>query len=103
MKIQQEYMTVDVIGLSVPVSGDGDVGGGEGLSLCLWYVPPLCCPEVVGQLCLFSWVPDVQVHEAAWQLPIHAWAVSRTGPLQDPRTGVFLVPRAILENSAVIH
>lgn len=94
---------MDVIGLSVPVSGDGDVGGGEGLSLCLWYVPPLCCPEVVGQLCLFSWVPDVQVHEAAWQLPIHAWAVSRTGPLQDPRTGVFLVPRAILENSVVIH
>lgn len=55
-------MSADVISLSVPVSGDRDVGGWEGLSLCLRYIPPLCRPEVVGQLCLFSWVPDVQVH-----------------------------------------
>ncbi len=95
-------MNVDVISLSVPVSGDRDVGGGEGLSLCLWYTPPLSCPEVVGQLCLFPWVPDVQVHEAAWQLPIYKRAVSRTGPLQDPSgTGVFLVPQASLEMKAV--
>lgn len=87
-----ECMTVDVRSLSLPVSGDRDVGGGEGFSLCLWYVLPLCCPEVVGQLCLFPWVSDVQVHEATWQLPIHARAVSRTGSLQDPsRTGLFLV------------
>lgn len=64
-------MSADVISLSVPVPGDRDVGGWEGLSLGLWYVPPLRCPEVVGQLCLFSWVPDVQVHEAACRLPIH--------------------------------
>lgn len=86
---------------SVPVSGDRDVGGGEELSLCLWYIPPLSSPEVAGQLCLFSWVPDIQVHEAAWQLPIHAWAVSRTSSLQDPsKTGVILVPQTILENKA---
>lgn len=86
-------MTVDVISLSVPVSGDRDVRRGEGFSLCLWCVLPLCCPEVVGQLCLFPWVSDVQVHEATWQLPIHARTVSRAGSLQDPsRTGVFLVP-----------
>lgn len=63
-------MTAAVISLSVPVSRDRDVGGGEGLSICRLYVSPLCCPEVVGQLCLFPWVPDVQVHEAAWQLPV---------------------------------
>lgn len=99
MKIQQGFMAVDVMSLSIPVSGDGDVGGREGLSLCQWYDPPLCCPEVVGQLGMFSWIPDVQVHEAAWELPIYAWAVSRAGPLQDPRgTSVFLVPQASLEN-----
>ncbi len=60
-------MTVDAISLSVPVSGDGDVGGVEGLSLCRLCIPPLCCPEVAHQLCLFPWVPGyVQVHEAAW-------------------------------------
>lgn len=71
MKTQQGLITADV-NLSVPVSRDGDVGRGERLSLCRWYVLPLCCPEVIGHLCLFPCVPDVQVHEAAWHLPIYA-------------------------------
>lgn len=58
-------------------------------------MPPLGYPEAVGQLCLFPWVPEVQVHGA-----VDAWAVSGTGPLQDPSgTGVFLVPGARLDNS----
>ena len=84
---------------SVPVSGDWDVGGGEGLSFCWWYVLHLCRPETVGQLCLFPKIADVQMHEADWQLPIYAWAVGGTGPLQDPSGAVvFLVPQASLEN-----
>lgn len=59
---QFSYKCVDIKCHSVPVSGHRDVGRGNGLSLCLWYVPPLCCPEVIGQLCLVSWVPYVQVH-----------------------------------------
>lgn len=57
-------------GLSIPVSGDRDVGGREGLFFCQWCIQPLCCPEAVDQLCLFPWVPDIQMHEAAWQLPV---------------------------------
>lgn len=65
---------------SIPVSGDRDVGG-EGLSLCLWYILSLCCPEAAGQLCLFPWVSDVQIQEAAWQRPGYTRTRSRTGPL----------------------
>lgn len=83
---------------SIPVSGDRDVGGGEGLSLCLWYILSLCCPEAAGQVCLFLWVSDVQIQEAAWQRPGYTRTRSRTGPLQDPRgTSVFLVPEATLQ------
>lgn len=87
----------NVISLSIPVSGHGDVGGREGLFLCQWCILPLCCPEAAAWLCLFSWVPDIQLHEATWQLPVYAWAASGTGPLQDPSiTGVSLVPQASL-------
>lgn len=73
------------------------MGGGEGLFFCQWCIRPLCCPEAVDQLCLFPWVPDIQMHEAAWQLPVYAGAVSGTGPLQDTSvTGVSLVPQAVL-------
>lgn len=83
----------------VPVSGDRDVGGEEGLFLCLWYIPPLCRLEADGQLSLFNWVLGLHLHEAVCQLSIHAWAASWTGPLQDPRrTGVILVPQNILIN-----
>lgn len=85
----------------LPVSGDWDVGGGKGLYLCLWDILPLCWPEAIGQLCLFSWVSDVQTYGAAWQLPAHAKAEGRTGPLQDPSgTNVFLVSDDCLENEA---
>lgn len=51
---------------TVPVSRDRDVGGGMGLSFsCRWYVLHLCCPEAVCQLCMFPWVADVKMHEAA--------------------------------------
>lgn len=83
----------------VPVSGDRDVGGEEGLSFCLWYIPPLGCLEADGQFALFNWVLGIQLHEATRQLSIHAWAASWTGPLQDPwGTGVLLLPQNILVN-----
>lgn len=92
-------MTFNVFHLSIPVSGDRDVGGWEGLFFCHCSIWPLYCPEAVDQICLFPWVPDIQMHEAAWQLPVYAWAVSGTGPLQDPRvTGISLVPDAILKD-----
>lgn len=75
------------------------MGGGEELSFCQWYIPPLCRLEADGQFSLFNWVLGFQVHEAACQLSIHAWAASWTGPLQDPRgTGVSLVPENVLVN-----
>lgn len=78
------------------------MGGGVGLCFCLWYIPPLCRLEADGQFSLFNWVLGLQVHEAACQLSIYAWAASWAGPLQDPRgTGVSLVPENILVNGEI--
>jgi len=87
----------------LPVSGDGDVGGREGLPPRRRRDPPLRRPEVdvvvvVGRLRLSPWVPEVQVHEAARRLPVGGRAVGRAGPLQGPGgTAISVVPESGLE------